>query len=265
MSTPSTDRRPPVSQKVDRYDGIPQYSLARILGVWAAATAPMGLLAWVVAPWLSHRLDGPDPMAESLLICLTSGLIWIVVLTLALLRRELGGLEQSRVCDALWLRAPRDPKSGRVGGKVWWWLVPFTVLAAAFEALPIDPTGPMPRDLPKFIDTTRAEHFLSGQWGWFGMIVLVAFLAPVAEELLFRGLLLPRMRAVFGKRDWVASGTIFTLYHVHQPWSMPATLLDGVFAAAYPSRRYQSTWIGIVTHTFPSFVIIGVLLPLVLK
>jgi hypothetical protein len=45
----------------------------------------------------------------------------------------------------------------------------------------------------------------------------------------------------------------------------PTALLDGVFAAAYPSRRYQSTWIGIVTHTFPSFVIVGVVLPLVLK
>jgi hypothetical protein len=27
-----------------------QYSLARILGIWVAATAPMGLLAWVVWP-----------------------------------------------------------------------------------------------------------------------------------------------------------------------------------------------------------------------
>ena len=32
---------------------LPQYSLRRVLGVWAAAALPMGLLAWVAAPWLS--------------------------------------------------------------------------------------------------------------------------------------------------------------------------------------------------------------------
>jgi len=93
----------------------------------------------------------------------------------------------------------------------------------------------------------------------------VVFLAPLVEELLFRGFLLPRMRSAFGKRDWVANGTLFTLYHVHQPWSMPATLLDGIFAAAYPTKRYRSTWMGIVTQTLPSFLITGVILSLVLK
>jgi membrane protease YdiL (CAAX protease family) len=56
--------------------------------------------------------------------------------------------------------------------------------------------------------------------------VLVNFLAPVVEELFFRGLLLPRMRKVFGRIEWVV-GTIFGLYHLHQPWSMPASILDG--------------------------------------
>jgi membrane protease YdiL (CAAX protease family) len=94
---------------------------------------------------------------------------------------------------------------------------------------------------------------------------MVALLAPLAEEVFFRGLLLPRMRAVFGKGDWIANGAIFTVYHLHQPWSMPATLLDGIFAQAYPAKRFRSIWIGIVSHTVPSFVIIGVLLTLVLK
>ena len=93
----------------------------------------------------------------------------------------------------------------------------------------------------------------------------MVFLAPLVEELLFRGFLLPRMRSAFGKRDWVANGTLFTLYRVHQPWSMPATLLDGIFAAASPTKRYRSTWMGIVTQTLPSFLITGVILSLVLK
>lgn len=251
--------------EVDRYDAVKQYSRAQVLAVWAAAAGPMGVLAWIVAPWLSHHLGGRDPFIEALLICFNTGLVWMLVLTLILVRREQGSLEWSRVRSALWLQAPQNPKTQRVGGKVWWWVVPFTVLAAALELAPIDPQGPLPRDLPKAIQTDRVEHFFSGAWGWFALAVMVVFLAPLVEELLFRGLLLPRMRTAFGKRDWVANGTLFTLYHVHQPWSMPATLLDGIFAAAYPTKRYRSTWMGIVTHTLPSFIITGVILSLVLK
>jgi hypothetical protein len=173
--------------EVDRYEAVRQYSLAEILAVWAAATGPMAVLAWIVAPWLSHHLGGREPLAEALLICFTAGLLWMLVLTLILVRREVGGLERSRVRDALWLRAPRDPKSRRVGGKVWWWVLPFVVLSAGINALPIDPTGPMPRDLPNFIDTDRAERFFSGAWGWFAIVVVVALLAPLVEELLFPG------------------------------------------------------------------------------
>jgi len=252
-------------QEVDRYQAVRQYSRGQVLAVWAAAAGPMGILAWIVAPWLSHHVGGRDPFIEALLICFNTGLIWMLVLTLILVRREQGSLEWSRVRDALWLRAPQHPKTRRAGGKVWWWVVPFTVLAADLELAPIDPTGPLPRDLPKAIQTDRVEHFFSGAWGWFALAVLVVFLAPLVEELLFRGLLLPRMRAAFGKGDWVANGTLFTLYHVHQPWSMPATLLDGIFAAAYPTKRYRSAWMGIITHTLPSFIITGVILSLVLK
>jgi hypothetical protein len=79
--------------------------------VSAAAAVPMGLLAWVVAPWLADRLGGDEPLTQALLIVLTVGLIWQFVLVLILLRRELGSLEWSRVRDALWFRPPRDPKT----------------------------------------------------------------------------------------------------------------------------------------------------------
>jgi hypothetical protein len=44
---------------------------------------------------------------------------------------------------------------------------------------------------------------------------------------------------------------------------MPATLIDGVVNQAYATRRFQSTWMGLITHTAPSFVIFAVVLRLV--
>jgi uncharacterized protein len=254
---------PPTSDRVfdtpiDRPE-MPQYTLRQILGVWAAVTVPMSILSWVITPWLSHRLGGRDPFIDALLICFSVGLFWMITLVLILVRREQGSLAWSRVRDALWLRAPQDPKSGRVGGRVWWWALVFTLLSAAVNALPIDPIGPLPRDLPKAIGTDRLDHYFSGNWIGYGLAVAVVFLAPVAEELVFRGLLLPRIRAVFGRGDVVASGVLFTIYHLHQPWSMPATLIDGILTQAYPTRRFRSTWMGLITHTAPSFLLAGAL------
>lgn len=264
MSRGKTPAAPPGAVEVDRYEAVRQYSLARVFGLWAAAGAPMWILAWLVAPWLGDQLGGREPLGKALLICFNAGLIWIVVLTLIVIRRGQRSLEWSRVRDALWLRPPMDPKTRRVGGKVWWWLVPFAVLAAALEALPIKPVGPLPRDFPNFISADRAEQFFHGAWGWFALAVMVALLAPIAEELFFRGLLLPRMRAVFGRSDWVANGVMFTAYHLHEPWVMPTTLLTGVFTQAYPAKRFQSIWLSLITHTLPSVLMIGVILSLVL-
>jgi uncharacterized protein len=247
----------------ERYAAVRQYTLAQILAVWAAAAVPMGVLAWIVAPWLRDRLGGDEPLAEALLILLTLGLIWQFVLVLILLRRELGGLQWSRVRDALWLRPPRDPKTGRVGGRVWWWVLIFILIFGIEQLLPAIP-GPSVRDFGDFLGTDRAEDFFSGAWGWFAVIVVLAvFNTVLGEELLFRGLLLPRMRGAFGKWDWVANGALFACYHLHQPWDIPTSLVD-IIALAYPSRRFQSAWMGIIVHSTQSIVVITIVLTLVL-
>jgi membrane protease YdiL (CAAX protease family) len=255
----------PATTDDDRYAGIPQYSRKKIFGVWAAAAIPMGVLSWVVAPLTKGWFSGPEPLIQSLLVWLTLGLVWQFGLVLIMLRQELDSFTWPRIRDALWLRAPRDPKTGRVGGKVWWWTVPFTLAFAAWAALPALPV-PKDMDLLGFMGSDAGQHFFSGAWGWFAIVTaLCVFNTLLGEELLFRGLLLPRMRGAFGKRDWVANGVIFTLYHLHMPWLIPLTFGDGIFLDAYPSRRYQSAWMGIIVHSAQSLAVVGLTLALVLK
>jgi CAAX protease family protein len=255
----------PASAEADRYAGIPQYSRKKIFGVWAAAAIPMGVLSWIVAPLTKHWFHGPEPLVQSLMVWLTLGLIWQFVLVVILLKRELDSFTWPRVRDALWLRAPRDPKTGRVGGKVWWWTVPFTLAFLAWTAMPALPV-PKDMDFLKFMGSHAGQHFFSGAWGWFAIIaVLAVFNTLLGEELLFRGLLLPRMRGAFGKRDWIVNGAIFTLYHLHLPWEIPLTFVDGIFLDAYPSRRFQSAWMGIIVHSAQSVMLIGLTLALVVK
>jgi uncharacterized protein len=92
-------------------------------------------------------------------------------------------------------------------------------------------------------------------------LVFVSFLG---EDLLFRGLLLPRMQGVFGRGDFVANGVLFAFYHLHQPWSIPASLADFIYFA-YPARRWQSVWMSVIVHSAQSVFIFFIILALVLS
>jgi membrane protease YdiL (CAAX protease family) len=232
---------------------LPQYSLAGVFGTWAAAALPMAVLAWVVAPWLASSLDGPSAWPRAIISCLTVGLVWQFVLVLVLVRREQGSLRWSVVKNALWLRAPHSPRTGRRGGRLWWVVVPLALAVAAKEALP-KPPAPADRDLGMFLNSAAGQDFLSGNWGWLAAILaMFIFNTLLGEELLFRGLLLPRMRGVFGRWDWVANGILFGLYHLHVPWAIPGAVLD-TFLVAYPARRYRSTLIGMAVHSVQTVV-----------
>jgi uncharacterized protein len=158
----------PPKQEDSRYAAVRQYSLAQILAVWAAAAIPMAVLAWVVAPLLGTLLGGDAAFIKALLLCITAGLIWQFVLTMILTKREQGTLRLSRVRDALWLLSPRDPRSGRVGGRVWLWVIPFVLLFGLWSFYGFDISGPANRDFGQFLDT-GGEEFFSGAWGWFAV------------------------------------------------------------------------------------------------
>jgi hypothetical protein len=57
-------------------DQLPQYSRRRVLGTWAAAALPMAALAWIGAPLMQSRFEGPSAWPRAILVCLTFGMIW---------------------------------------------------------------------------------------------------------------------------------------------------------------------------------------------
>ncbi len=162
----------------------PQYSLGQIAAVWAAAALPMGLLAWIVAPWAADRIGGPTALTEALLACLAIGCAWQFLLVVVLVAREQRSLRWSRVREALWLRAPRSPRTGLRGGRLWLILIPLVLLFALEELVPAFP-HPIPRDFGLFLDSSAGEDFLSGAWGWFAVIVALTVFNTVLGDLKF--------------------------------------------------------------------------------
>ena len=237
-----------------RIDGAPaeqaiavtQYSRRGIYLIWAAAALPMGVLSWIVAPAIADG-GGIEAMVRPLIACLTVGLVWQFVLAMALVGYEQRTLRWSRIKEALWLRKPRSPRTGRVGGKVWLVLIPL-IIGTAIEAM-IGLPEPTSRNLGEFLSTDAGKAFFDGAWGLYALFMVMGlFNTVLGEELLFRGVLLPRMQDAFGERDWLANGLLFSAYHLHVPWRIPTSLLD-TFLFAYPTKKYRSAWIGIAAHS----------------
>jgi hypothetical protein len=111
-----------------------QYSLLEILGIWALAAVPMGVLGWSVLPLLAPDF-GSDPLGFGVtrLVLITLGLVWLFVLSMIIVRREEGDLRWATVKRRLRLNTPRDPTTGRPRARLWLWVVPFLVAVAVVE------------------------------------------------------------------------------------------------------------------------------------
>jgi membrane protease YdiL (CAAX protease family) len=245
-----------------------------MVGIWLAAGLPMWLLGWLAFPALNKGLD---TTAAGLLRIrlLTVGLIWQFVLSMIILYREEGNIRIEAIRRRFWLVPPVSPRTGEKHQRLWWYLIPFIVLVAVlqFAVVPsldrlwttifpflAEPPGYSMAAL--FAPTVRAQWV--GAWGLLAMaVVLAVFNTFLGEEFVFRGVLLPKMQGVFGKWDWVANGIGFGLYHLHQPWGVPRSILTGL-VFAFAGRRFRSNWFPIILHSGESVLFIILALGLVL-
>lgn len=253
---------------------IKQYSVAKILAIWAAATIPMALLGWVVAPALGASSDQPGLVR---LTVMTFGLVWQFVLVIIVLGREGIDRNWSSVRRGLWLTKPRSPKTGTPQSGLWWWLLPLLVLTAAYQflAAPVvhdwwisvfprfaEPAG---FSLAGYLESPETQAQIVGDWGLLALFFVSAvFNTVLGEELLFRGLLLPRMNGVFGRWDWIVNGLLFGAYHLSQPWTILGSSILGAFFFALPTTRYRCAWFGILAHSGQSVYFLVLILGLVL-
>jgi uncharacterized protein len=257
-----------------------QYSLGKILGIWALAAVPMGILSWIVFPAVSPDSES-DPLGAGVtrIALLTIGLIWLFILSLIIVRREEGNLRWATVKRRLRLNAPRDPKTGETRRRLWLWVIPFLIAIIVYEIalkpyvdelwISIFPffAEPQGYSMAAVFGSKEILGRLVGAWWFLALYIVNAiFNTILGEEFLFRGVLLPKMEGVFGRWNWVASGILHGFYHFHQPWGIAASVISGIFLYAFPSWRFRSTWMGIIVHSAQSvyfaFLILGVVLGL---
>jgi len=230
---------------------------------------PMALLAWVVAPAIIPYSPFPPGITYWLLII--AGMAWQFVVSLVIIYRELGTLRWSAIRQRCWLQTPRDPKTDKPNPKLYWWLVvPLLYNALVGLVLMGYLDAPMAwlfpaLKAPAYTDMSQlASPAFKGQW-WLLGIALLSFVFNyfLGEEFLWHGILLPKMRGVFGKYDWVANAVLFGFYHLHKPWELVSTTITNL-GYAWPARRFRSNWMAIIVHGVEAILTLVTVLAVIL-
>ena len=253
-----------------------QYTLWQILGIWLAGGAPFWILAWLVYPSLRQGLGA----VESGLLWLKldiAALVWQFVFSMFILYHEEGNIRIATICRRFWLNNPVSPRTGQTDNRLWWLLIPLLLLVASLE-LGLAPflddiwvrffpflAEPQSRSLDALFAPEMQARWI-GAWDFFALFVISSvFNNFLSEEFLFRGVLLPKMKGVFGSWDWFANGVVFGLYHLHMPWGIPGNILFG-WVLAFVAKRYRSNWFPIILHNgqafYFGFLILGLVLGL---
>jgi membrane protease YdiL (CAAX protease family) len=229
------------------------YSSRQVLWLWTLATLPMVLVTWVVAPWLISSSGAPAGLVYFFLSAL--GMAWQGTLAWIMLRREGRPLSWQGLRDRLWLTRPAH--SGTKWGRGRTVITALGLTLVAGSCLLVANAAAAATMVFRFLRDPFWSRFfpghaktfelmspeLAGQWWWLVIVPVVALPALLlGEELFFRGLLLPRMRGPRGRGRWLTNASLYALYHLYQPWMIPARFV-ATLGSTWAAERYRSNWI----------------------
>ena len=127
----------------------------------------------------------------------------------------------------------------------------FAPLVEAYLGLPL---VTLPAETLSFRNSMQAgfpEIALSGRWGVFLWLVFSLTVLNIGgEELLWRGIILPRQEVVFGRWAWAVNGILWNLFHAgrYDTLGFMVIFFPLTLTLAYVAQRTRSTWSGIVMH-----------------
>jgi membrane protease YdiL (CAAX protease family) len=162
----------------------------------------------------------------------------------------------------------------KIQGRDWLWfaalLTTFVIVMAGValwgKELSSLPGLSMPTEFPAELNPSKPGGMvpgefmgvsLKGQW-WIAVVYFIGWVLNIfGEEFWFRGYILPRQEAAYGKWAWSVHGLIWALNHVWQVWTL-VILLPYSFLWSFIIQRGKNTWIPIIIHG------LGNLIPLIL-
>jgi membrane protease YdiL (CAAX protease family) len=82
----------------------------------------------------------------------------------------------------------------------------------------------------------------------------------MGEEILWRGVILPRQEVTFGHYAWFINGCFWSIFHIAFGWQLFLTMLPILFILPFIVQKTENSWTGVIIHAIingPSFIAIS--------
>ena len=226
----------PSRATVERPTTLRPFGWLPTLAFFGAAGALLYVATHGAIPALT-RATGVEPVLWWFLVGGLGVFAPLAIAGVVLLRGEGAGVAWR---DRLWLR--------RMDRGDWLWalgaLVVIGALSGVVHALLLALVDDA--DLsPAFL---TLEPLGPGRYRILGAWLPFWLLNILGEELVWRGVLLPRQEAALGGRAWLANALGWTLFHVAFGWQLVLTLLPILLILPWVVQRRRNAWIGVLIH-----------------
>ncbi len=228
----------------------------RKLGILSsfAIYIPAGILMYLMTHFLIPYLSDITKQETILFWFIVGGLgvfLPLIILGLILLKNEGNTLNWQTVKDRLRFR--------KFTFKEFLWMLGGLVAVGALSGIMMT--------LLKWIigDFDHSPAFMQFEPLTDGRYWLLAVWAPywilniLGEEFIWRGVMLPRQEAAFGKKAWIIHSIGWLIFHIAFGWQLLIMLLPIVFILPYIAQKTQNSWAGVIIHgglNGPSFIAI---------
>jgi len=140
------------------------------------------------------------------------------------------------------------------------WAMGGLIVAGAFSSLAIKILELMLGEFDHSPAFMSFEPLTKGRY-WLLLVWLPYWVLNImGEEILWRGVMLPRQELAFGKNAWLIHGLGWGIFHVAFGWQLMITLIPLIFVQSYIVQRTKNSWVGVIMHgglNGPAFIAIA--------
>ncbi|MFC1543461.1 CPBP family intramembrane glutamic endopeptidase [Candidatus Neomarinimicrobiota bacterium] len=229
----------------------PSTKAVSALGIFIAWGLWMWVVTQVIIPWLSDFTG-----LESAIFWFTLGGLGIflpfLLLSYIILRKE--GIPAGFIAFKERLRFHPMTKDD------WCWGLGAMIVVGILSTVFLFILGIMLEEVKHQPSFMAFEPLTVGRYWILALWLPYWILNMMGEEVLWRGVLLPRMESGVGKNAWVVQAVGWGLFHVSFGWQILITLLPILFILPWVVQKRRNTWIGVLIHAGlngPSFLAIA--------
>jgi len=155
----------------------------------------------------------------------------------------------------------------------WLWIIGGILFVFVFDFIIMEPVAKWMASKPLF---SAPDHFpilfhplkeidfpiitflgvpLLGNWLFLIIAIILHTTAMIAEEFMWRGYILPRQEAKYGKHAWLVNGLLWGyLVHFVMRWNF-ISFLPSMLITPFIAQKTKNTWVSLMIHGIPNTIL----------